>query len=111
MSLLTLSDLLAAYKTVSPDKEWALGGLEDANKFANAIEAAVIKRLTTVSVEPAYSMEFKSGKLEYSTREQLAAARVQSLEEAEVAVRKAIGDCDLGWAAQKAIRALLSPHI
>lgn len=93
MSLLTLSDLIAAYKTVSPDKEWALGGLEDANKFANAIEAAVIRKLAGVSVEPcAYLKPF--GELEVCIAdddlafpvypaEALAAARVQGQRDAE----------------------------
>lgn len=100
MSLLTLSDLIAAYKTVSPDKEWALGGLEDANKFANAIEAAVIKKLATVSVEPVgdgYTMvvttNAESSSLHQDRRivvtgvpvyttEALAAARVQAINDA-----------------------------
>jgi hypothetical protein len=46
MNLLTREDLIQAYRAVSPDKEWALGGLDDADIFARAIEAAVIAKMT-----------------------------------------------------------------
>lgn len=84
MSLLTDQEICMCWVGIKDPV--ALGGnfsdSEHVKEFAHAIETEVIKKLATVSVEPAYSMEFKSGKLEYFTREQLAAARVQAIEEA-----------------------------
>ena len=42
--LLTETDMRNAYRKVS-DKEWAIGGMEDARVFARAIEAAILRKL------------------------------------------------------------------
>lgn len=42
--MLSRDELVAAYKTVS-DKEWAIGGMEDATVFARAIEQAVLAKM------------------------------------------------------------------